>query len=444
MRPAEVEGGAREARDVMAFGQEIGRVLSDGRVVGRAEPFAKVFPSSRAVKRAVGLVAWAILEDIALDARLDDLGRLVSETNVRRIAANLGISKNTVTHHLGTLREYGFVLREELRDGASGRYEVSRYVLDPSACIERFTVTPRGPEGGPGGERGPAREEREASVGVAAHEGSVRPPCPKNGDAGSVSQVTGPGELGQLCRDVDVVQEDQQARGDQQARASVGGDGLAGQLAELGVAGHVVADLLDRYPAARVCDAAVVAAGRRLRNPAAWLVAALRDNWDLTRPAAEIRAGQAQRALAVEQAAVADRRHVGDAAADVRAAGWAAALSGALDDRQLARAIAQVTEPLPGLGRRSLPVVRAQLIGWAVDAAGQRQDLPLPDALAQALSGAARPVEQPPLDELPDPPEAAAGADLDERIRVSLARETFPPEPSKEQVHEPDARAVAR
>ncbi len=27
---------------MLAFGQEVGRVLSDGRVVGRAEPFAKV------------------------------------------------------------------------------------------------------------------------------------------------------------------------------------------------------------------------------------------------------------------------------------------------------------------------------------------------------------------------------------------------------------------
>ncbi len=43
-----------QARDIVAFGQEYGRILSDGRIVGRAEPFAKVFPSSRAVKRAVG------------------------------------------------------------------------------------------------------------------------------------------------------------------------------------------------------------------------------------------------------------------------------------------------------------------------------------------------------------------------------------------------------
>ena len=94
-----------QARDVVAFGHEIGRALSDGRIVGRAEPFAKVFASSRAVKRAVGLVAWAILEDIALDAHLDDTGRLIATTNVRRIATNLAINKDTAAKHLARLRE---------------------------------------------------------------------------------------------------------------------------------------------------------------------------------------------------------------------------------------------------------------------------------------------------------------------------------------------------
>lgn len=135
-------GAAREAGDVMAFGQEVGRVLSDGRIVGRAEPFAKVFSSSRAVKRAVGVTAWAVLEDIALDARIDDRGRLVAETNVRRIAENLGLNKETVSKHLGILREYGFVLQEEERDRASGQYRRYRYVIDPTAGIERFTHTP--------------------------------------------------------------------------------------------------------------------------------------------------------------------------------------------------------------------------------------------------------------------------------------------------------------
>ena len=167
-----------QARDVMAFGQEIGRVLSDGRIVGRAEPFAKVFPSSRGVKRAVGLVAWGILEDIALDARLDDRGRLVADTNVRRIAGNLGLSKTTVQKHLTVLREFGFVFHEELREADSGRYEQVRYVIDQSACIERFTTTP-GRHTRPAGGGGYASGRRRA---MAVYQFLVRGPCPSPPD----------------------------------------------------------------------------------------------------------------------------------------------------------------------------------------------------------------------------------------------------------------------
>jgi hypothetical protein len=66
----------RQARDVMTFGREFGRCLSDARIVGRAESFAKVSASSRVVKRAVGLTARGVLEDIALDADIDAHGRL--------------------------------------------------------------------------------------------------------------------------------------------------------------------------------------------------------------------------------------------------------------------------------------------------------------------------------------------------------------------------------
>ena len=89
-----------QARDIVALGTSTGGVLSDGEIVGRAEPFAKVFPSSRTVKRAVGGTAWVILEDIALDGKLNDRRRLVSDTNVRRIATNLGLNKDTITRHL--------------------------------------------------------------------------------------------------------------------------------------------------------------------------------------------------------------------------------------------------------------------------------------------------------------------------------------------------------
>ncbi|HKJ54702.1 MAG TPA: hypothetical protein VJ978_01830 [Nitriliruptoraceae bacterium] len=63
-----------QARDIVAFGHETGRVMSNGAIVGRSEPFAKVFASSRAVKRKVGVTAWAILEDIALDATVAPRG----------------------------------------------------------------------------------------------------------------------------------------------------------------------------------------------------------------------------------------------------------------------------------------------------------------------------------------------------------------------------------
>lgn len=412
---------AKQARDVMAFGQEVGRVLSDGRIVGRTEPFAKVFPSSRVVKRAVGLAAWAVLEDIALDARLDEAGRLVAETNVRRIAANLGLNKDTVTKHLRALREHGFVLQEETRSGGSGRYETARYVLDPSACLERFTHTP------PDVPAGPAE------------------PCPGPSDTvaprGAVSEDTGHGgtghgDAGQLCRDVDVVEEQQPVGGHD--------DDLAGRLAELGVAGHVAADLLRRYPPGQVRDAATVAAARQLRRPAAWLVAALRDDWDLSAPLAEIRAAEARREREAARAAEAARRQELDAAARARSAGWAAAISGALDDRPLALAIARVARPMPGIRRWSVPLVRAQLVGWAVQAVGERPDLPLAEALAESLSGVAAPVELAPEADLPHPPAGLPGTDLTERIRACLDSRAFPPEPGKEHAHEPDTRSAAR
>jgi hypothetical protein len=191
-RSAAASVAGLQARHVVAFGHEIGRALSDGRIVGRAEPFAKVFASSRAVKRAVGLVAWAILEDIALDAHLDDAGRLIATTNVRRIAANLAINKDTAARHLARLRDYGFVLQEEGGQSPSGQWEPCRYILDPSACLERFTHTPTSD---------PHTVPPDDAV-TAADPGR---PCPRDPDtaniaaapgAGAVSETTGHGQPG--------------------------------------------------------------------------------------------------------------------------------------------------------------------------------------------------------------------------------------------------------
>ena len=260
------------AGDVVAFGREVGRVLSDGRIVGRAEPFAKVFASSREVKRAVGATAWVILEDIAMDACIDDRGRLVAETSVRRIAANLGLNKSTVTRHVGRLRGHGFVLHEETRDDVSGRWGSARYVLDPSACVERFTHTP-----------------------AAEPASSVELDEPVDGADGTVSAFTGHGRTGhgetdRLCMHRHAVEKEQHAKhpGDDAQTAAA----LTRRLRAAGVATAVADDLVARFPAQQVADALEVLPARRCSNAAGWLVRAISDGWKLHDEAARLRAAR--------------------------------------------------------------------------------------------------------------------------------------------------------
>jgi len=400
-----------QARDVMAFGQEIGRVLSDGRIVGRAEPFAKVFPSSRGVKRAVGLVAWGILEDIALDARLDDRGRLVAETNVRRIAGNLGLSKTTVQKHLTVLREFGFVFHEELREADSGRYEQVRYVIDQSACIERFTTAP-GPRTRRAGGGGYAPEERPAS-------GDGRVPA---SGTRSVSQFTGHGDLVQQTEEQEAVVE-QQRQPCAGARDEAEGAGLVARLTAAGVAPPVAAGLVKEHPAELVRDALQAVGAKRLHNPAGWLVRAISGRWDLSDEVAEA-AAMAARARARERdeaAALEQRRQGRDQQAS--SAAWTAAVSGALDETQLAEAVGRLTRPLPGLDRRSAPAACAALVRWAQAVAATHPGRPLDVALVAALA------EGPTPDDVPDdaadvapPTQCPTAADLSGRVAALLDR----------------------
>jgi DNA-binding transcriptional ArsR family regulator len=407
----------------MSLGQEVGRVLSDGRIVGRAEPYAKVFPSSRAVKRAVGLVAWAVLEDIALDARLDDQGRLVAETNVRRIAANLGIGKNAVSRHLANLRDYGFVLHEELRDSQSGRYEISRYVLDPSACIERFTHTPVADAKGPGApSRGGGASSQLASPPPPRARDMARPlsPCPPDEDTGHgpASPPTGHREGGQKNKRTAVVQDEQQPRD--------GGDssGLAQRLAAVGVDVAAAEALVAHHPADLVTAALRAVRRRGVRRPAGFVVSALRDGWDLSAELAEERAEQTRRRRAADEARAAERACAEAERQRVYADGWAAAVSAALDDSGLVAAVLQVTKLVAGAERRSVPVARAQLLLWAAAAAGRHPGLALSAALRRELDAGPHLPDPAPL---PEPPASERSApDLSGRLAACLRDTTFP------------------
>ena len=407
----------------MALGQEVGRVLSDGRIVGRAEPYAKVFPSSRAVKRAVGLTAWAVLEDIALDARLDDRGRLVAETNVRRIAANLGIGKNAVSRHLANLRDYGFVLHEELRDSQSGRYEISRYVLDPSACIERFTHTPAGgakdPSAPSRGDGGTSPQVASARRPQTRDMGQPLPPCPPDGDTGhgTASPSTGHREGGQKNKRTAVVQDEQQPR-------EGGSSGLAQRLTAVGVDGAVADGLVADHPADLVAAALRAVRRRGVRRPAGFVVSALRDGWDLSAELAEERAEDARQRRAAEEVRAVEQARVQIERQRACAEGWAAAVSAALDDTQLISAVRLVAQPVAGTDRRSGPIARAQLLLWAAAAAGRHPGLALSAALRRELAAGPHLPEPAPLPEPPAPERAAP--DLSHRLAACLRDAAFP------------------
>ncbi len=97
-----------------------------------------VAPSSRQARRELGTTAWSVLEEVALDARLDGHGRLLALTNVRRISLQLGISKDTAARALLRLAGAGLVERQSGRD-LSGEFTRSVYVvhLDESAGLAR-------------------------------------------------------------------------------------------------------------------------------------------------------------------------------------------------------------------------------------------------------------------------------------------------------------------
>jgi DNA-binding transcriptional ArsR family regulator len=410
-----------QARDVVTFGQEVGRVLSDGKVVGRAEPFAKVFPSSRSVKRAVGPTAWVILEDIALDAHLDGEGRLVASTNVRRIARNLGVSRNTVAKHLGRLREHGFVLHEEVRAGANGRFSTARYVLDPSAAVERFTHSPGADHENEAPWHGscdtdpePCRSSRDADprhgscdTGQDGHRRSSSP----------ASQSSRHGDLGHN-RDSAAVGEQQQQSGDDFGEVAPPGDEeLLARLTGLNIDGVTAEALVADHPAVQIRDALDAVSGTDARKPAGWVVAAVRNGWDVAELAAEQRKLADRRRRGEVEAA--ERAAVDAAAVDrrTREAGWATAAVEALDDHQLARVVAQLTSPVPALGRRALPAVRARLA--AVTAAVASSEIPLGDALVAAARDRDH---APAMDQLPPPDQTSIDAqDLDARLRRAVA-----------------------
>lgn len=101
------------------------------------------------------------------------------------------------------------------------------------------------------------------------------------------------------------------------------------------------------------------------------------------------------------------------------AGAWRAAISGTLDDQQLAVAVERVTTPVAGLGRRSIPIARAQLLAWAVTVHQDAPDRPLGDVLTDDLVGPDHSVGSASLDGYL-PPVPAGFEDLEDDLTARL------------------------
>ena len=94
----------------------------------------------RPLRRRLRPLAWLALEEVALDAVLED-GRLVARTSARRVAELLRVDPGTAAAALRALRQEG-VLALEREKGTAGRFGLSVYVLRPIAGL--YVLVPGG------------------------------------------------------------------------------------------------------------------------------------------------------------------------------------------------------------------------------------------------------------------------------------------------------------
>lgn len=83
---------------------------------------------SRPLRRSLRPLVWVILEEVALDAVVED-GRLVARTSARQVAERLGIDPGTAAGALRTLRERG-LLSSSRETGPAGRFGLAVYTLE--------------------------------------------------------------------------------------------------------------------------------------------------------------------------------------------------------------------------------------------------------------------------------------------------------------------------
>jgi hypothetical protein len=102
-------------------------------------------PASRKLRRALRPIEWVVLEDVALDARPDATGALVSATSARRVAEHLGLTPGAAARALARLRSAGLVTHTR-QAGPAGRFGLSAYLLGPVPGLDVVDAAD-GPDG---------------------------------------------------------------------------------------------------------------------------------------------------------------------------------------------------------------------------------------------------------------------------------------------------------
>lgn len=94
------------------------------------------------LRREVGPAAWFVLEYLALNATpTPGDGGWAVVTNVRAIAATLGIGKDRAATALHVLRDAGLVTVEQSKRAAGARFEPSRYRIHIPAATRDVAAT---------------------------------------------------------------------------------------------------------------------------------------------------------------------------------------------------------------------------------------------------------------------------------------------------------------
>jgi DNA-binding transcriptional ArsR family regulator len=111
----------------------------DGDDAGSGSGMLVLSGQCRPLRRALRPLVWVILEEVALDAVVED-GRLVARTSARQVAEQLGVNPSTAAEALRVLVRRGLVSLER-ETGPAGRFGLSAYQLRPPAGLS--VVQPR-------------------------------------------------------------------------------------------------------------------------------------------------------------------------------------------------------------------------------------------------------------------------------------------------------------